>query len=500
MRAKSSTIALICTLLIATAPTANAQYRYPRNDLELVVRYAHVSALAEAFRNAGYAFTYHNNGTVCSSPNVSAVFGQIVTNPKSVYDLTNGTVNTRIATAVSIRAEISHCTFKTVKASAACTGDLPLIGPAGANVDGKASCNIDVDGKFTLGHDIVFKLPYPLALPPQIAFRLPPQTSSNGLVVKAAFAESVSGRWQPLAAPQDHERSWPLSGYGAFADPKDDLGDPSRHAGTGSFLTLAATVTHAPSVADTPDAKEALARTAPASSMFENDPDALALLRVHESLLGSRTTSGEDARHGLLGSLFPLIVNASYTLPVVLAGISASVVIEGITVKLGERDGRPTIDATLHLDRNSFHAEAAGLALPVVVPSDVAVQIDAPHIDDGGHVRIDFSEIDLTLEAKVAKIPVPIAIGGALREILNAALPNIATVESAIEVRPPDCIDAGNERVEALSPCQSRQGRKTKLMNHDGGGAAANLFIDTARTSVVARDGEMDLQLFAKRR
>ena len=146
--------------LIVTAwcqSPAQAQYQYPHDDI-VVAMAGGLFNLIDHLSGSSYDGYYHNNGSVCTTPQLTGGLSHFGDSRKSHYDLTSGTVKTTVALSVVAEIRAAQCTFHTIDVSAGClSGPIPLVGPPGAEFFNILVCALNVDNFFQVALPVPVK-------------------------------------------------------------------------------------------------------------------------------------------------------------------------------------------------------------------------------------------------------------------------------------------------------------------------------------------------------
>src|ERR1700740_1100670 len=105
---------LILSGSLVVPRAATAQYKYPRDDLIVIMNGAVFNVIDHLGGTAYYAY-YNNNGAVCSTPFLSLALEAFGDKRVSEYDLLDATEKTTIAVGAVAHLEASQCISSTIK-------------------------------------------------------------------------------------------------------------------------------------------------------------------------------------------------------------------------------------------------------------------------------------------------------------------------------------------------------------------------------------------------
>ncbi|RXG97198.1 hypothetical protein [Bradyrhizobium vignae] len=494
MRACALALMLCSCQFAAVAQTA---YKYPRDDI-VVAMGGGLFDFIDNLSGTGYDGYYHNNGTICTTPQVTGALSQFGDHRKSHYNLLTGTVQTTVALSVFAEVRAAQCINHTVIVGAGClSGDLPLVGPPKDDFFTILLCALNVDNFFQIALPVPVRLPYPIMLPKQYVANLPNVPSGSNLSVQLSFAKWDGSKWVPETKPADKQKIWPISGDLAF--PEYLVTDTSNPGDVlfqqGRYIVGRASATHARVLNTTSDLREALSKSVGLTSYFPNNPYGIATIVIRDTLLAPQTiNSPSDERFGLIGGLFPMIVSATYQPNGSTDKYGISFVIAGVTAQLGGNGGKPTINAGIIVEDLKAWDSATGQNVPARLVGKPSISIAAPSVKASGSVEMEFSALDNSIELNPgAKHTVD--FGSLLKLALNQAIPKIASIEPSITIGLPQCVSMNNSRFEALSPCSDFSGAKVGFLSKGGGPAPVTLSIDFSKTQIVGSPGQIEIDL-----
>lgn len=476
---------------------AQTEYKYPRDDI-VVAMGGGLFNLIDNLSGTGYDGYYHNNGTICTTPQVTGALSQFGDHRKSHYNLLTGTVQTTIALSVFAEVRAAQCTTHTVLVGAGClSGDLPLVGPPKDDFFTILLCALNVENFFQIALPVPVRVPYPIALPKHYIVNLPNIPTSPNLSVQLSFAKWDGSKWVPQSKPADKQKIWPISGDLAFPDYLvTDTSNPSDILfQQGRYIVGKATATHPRVINTTPNLREALSKSVGLTSYFPNNPYGIATIVIRDSLLAPQTiNSPSDERFGLIGGLFPMVVSATYQPTGSPNKYGISFVIAGVTVQLGANGGTPTINAGIIVEDLKASDSATGQDVPARLVGKPSMSLAPPSVKANGTVGVEFSALDASVEVSTgAKHTVD--FGSLLKQALNQAIPKIASIEPSITIGLPQCVSMNNNRFEALSPCADYGGAKVGFLSKGGGPAPVTLSIDFSKTQIVGSPGQIEIDL-----
>src|SRR5262249_24774067 len=140
----------------------------------------------------------------------------------------------------------------------------------------------------------------------------------------------------------------------------------------------------------TTNAKQALSESKGLNDLFFTNPYGIAGLEIRDSLIAPPTISSpSDPRYGLIGGIFPLIIDGSLALPNG-GSVRFRFVLGSFTFSIS--GSPPRIHAALSVD--SFSAELDGNQLGVSLPRAPAVRVDLPTISSGGDIGLRLNSLD----------------------------------------------------------------------------------------------------------
>jgi hypothetical protein len=495
MRARGAIAVLFAAACIVFSQQAAAQYQYPRDDIVVAIGAGGIFGLIDNLSGTSYDGYYHNNGTICTTPQITGALSRFANARTSHYNLTSGSVNTTVALSVWADLRAAQCTFHTIDVAAGClTGDIPLVGPPNTDFHGLMVCALDVDGFFEVALPVPIQIPYPVTIPTQYVVNLPTIPPMANLSVQLTFARWDGTKWAALPAPSDHRKAWPLSGDIAFTDYiATSVANPSDIVfRQGSYIVGKASATHARTFVPTNSVPKALSESKGLTSFFQNDPYGIAAITIRDSLIAPKKISAPtDERFGLIGGLFPMIVDVTFQAPGLPSTIGVSFVIAGVTVDI--TGGTPPIKAGIIIDSLKAFEVATGKPLPARTAQEPSISIGMPTINAGA-VVLELTDMNTTLEVD-AGVSRTISLGAILKQALNQALPHPAFVKPSVTVGLPQCIDMKNARFEALSPCSSYGGTKVGFVSKGGGPGPVTLSVDFSKTKINASPGQIEIDL-----
>jgi hypothetical protein len=487
--------ALVCALLLA--PTSSlAQYKYPKDDLVVVLN-GLLFNMIDHLAGTSYEGFYHNNGTVCTTPLLSAALSRFSDTRTSEYNLLAGDLKTTVSLAAWIKAEASQCISSTIKVEAGCkTPPLQLIGPPRSEFAAFLYCDFQVNNFFFIALPVPVRLPYPIQVPSSFDISLPTSPSNTNPTIDLEFAtyDTAASAWKPLPAPEDRTRHWPLSGDIAFLN--DAPTDASRPQDItykqGMYIAGKATATHPRIIVDTNDQQKALSEGTGLDDFFKNNPNAMARIRIRESLLAPQSiNSPTDPRYGLIGGLFPLIVKGTFKPPGSPGQtINYRIVISSVTASISARGNTPVFHANIAVEDISA-TDASGKPLRAKLAKKPSISLGLSSAVNTGALRLEISSLEASLHVQAGRKTALIPLGSNLRDILNAKLPSLGSVAPSITLGLPQCIDMHNIRFDALSRCVDHGNATTGYMSKGGGPPAVTYSIDFRKTKIDAVPGEV---------
>ncbi|WP_146006745.1 hypothetical protein [Bradyrhizobium forestalis] len=487
------TVVAWCTCLTQ----AQAQYQYARDDI-VVAMAGGLFNLIDHLGGSSYDGYYHNNGTVCTTPQLTGVLSHFGDRRESHYNLVSGTVNTTVALSVVAELRAAQCTFHTIDVSAGClSGDIPLVGPPGSELFHLLVCALDVNNFFRVALPVPVRIPYPIAIPPQYVVNLPSIPATSNISIQLSFAQWDSSKWVPLPAPSDRQKVWPLSADLAFPDylatTVANPADVVFHQGP--YVVAKGTVSHARTFIKTNSLSKALSEGKGLTSFFSNYPYAIASITIRDSLIApQKISSPSDERYGLIGGLFPMIVTATYQPSGSSSKIGISFVIAGVTVDISGNGGAPSIKASIIIDDLKAVDSATGKSLPARLAHDPSISIAPPIVKPNGSINLELANLDATLEVDTGTRHA-MSFGSELKQAFNQAIPHPASIEPSISIGLPQCINMNNARFEALSPCRDYGGVKIGFVSKGSGPAPVNLSVDFSKTQVIGSPGQIEIDL-----
>ncbi|CAN7210187.1 hypothetical protein [Mesorhizobium sp. LjRoot246] len=490
-------LATILTFLLSGEPAFSQQFKYPKDDLIVLVRAGGLLGLLDELAGTRYEALYHNNGTLCSTPHVTASLPDFSIPRHTRFDLRRGTTNTTISMATGVNIEAAHCTFKTIKVGAGCvTSDINLVGPVGQPIFFFAICYLNVDNWFFVEFPVPVTIPQLVSVPKDFSVKLPNVLTRGNLSINISFGEYDGSKWVKLKPPYDKNKIWPVSGdigftnYITGGNPASGIVDETR----GSILVAKASATHPRFFNTTADPKEAYSGIRGLNSIFFDDPYAIAGIRIFETLIAPPSISSpSDPRYGLIGGLFPLIVDGKFKVP---GGdtLTFNVVFGSFTFSIPGSPANPR--AALSIE--SFSVEdSSGKPLAASWAGTPSASINLPRVKATGDVSVKLGGLKAALNVKLSDgSSVRLSLGSALRSAINVALPKIANVAPGLTLGLPNCMEMGDDRFEALMPCAG--GKTRGLMAKTGGPGPINLSVDFSKTSISMPPGEFRLDFEEK--
>jgi hypothetical protein len=486
-------VALIVAGWITFGQQAQAQYQYPRDDI-VVAMAGGLFNLIDHLSGSSYEGYYHKGGIVCTTPQITGVLSHFANARASHYNLLSGTVNTTAAVSAWADLRAAHCTVSTIDVGAGCvTGDIPLAGPPAMDFFSFMVCALDVNGYFGVALPIPMRIPYPITIPPQYVVNLPTIPSTGNLSVQLKFAKWDGSKWVSLSAPSDSRKVWPLSGDIAFPDYiVTSVANPSDVVfRQGPYIVGKASATHARTFVQTNSVPKALSDSTGLTSFFSNDPYGIATIIIRDSLIAPRQiNSPTDERFGLIGGLFPMIVEATYQVPGLPSMIGVSFVIAGVTVDI--TGGTPPIKAGIIIEGLKAFDVATGKPLAARAAQQPSISIGMPAIK-AGSVILELTDLDATIEVEAGAVRL-IPFGAVLKQALNQAIPQPASIKPSITIGLPQCVDMNNGKFEALVACASYGGVKAGFVSEGAGGPPlVTLSVDFSKTTINASAGQIEI-------
>jgi len=378
---------LIFGMFSARAQSPSPPYQYPRDDLVVLMNGA-LFNLIDHLGGTSYGSFYHNNGTVCTTPLLSGTLSHFADVRDSEYNLLNGTVKTSVAASAWLDLQASQCTFHTIDVQGGCvTPQIPLVGPPGADFFGFAVCAVDVQHFFKVALPVPVKMPYPVVLPPNFDITLPniPTTPTLNLTLSFAAYDAATKTWEPRSPPADTQRIWPLSGDLAFINKNpNDVSNPSDIIyRQGTIIAAKGTATHPRFFNPTASLQTAIDGNTGLDTFFKNDPNAIASIHIRDSLIAPQQISKPtDPRYGLIGGLFPLLIQGSFRASSSAPTIDFSAVISSVTVSISPNGIHPSITI------EDVAASIGGHEVPAKLESTPAISIDLPTVNSNGAVHL----------------------------------------------------------------------------------------------------------------
>ena len=482
------------TILAFALSTGAAQtYQYPRDDL-VVLMNGSIFNLIDHLGGTSYDAFYHNNGNICTTPLLSGTLSHFADIRDSDYDLLNGTVKTSVALSIWVDLQASQCINHTIDVGAGCASpQIPLIGPPGAEFFTIIVCALNVNNIFGVALPVPIKVPYPVVLPPNFDVTLPqiPTTPTLSLNLSFASYDASTSTWKPLPPPADHQKVWPLSGDLAFVDYiTNSVSNPSDIVyRQGKIIAAKATATHPRVFKSTTNIQNAIDESTGLVAFFSNYPDAMAVVRMRDSLIAPQQISAPtDPRYGLIGGLFPLIIQGSFKASSAAFPIDFSAVISSVTVSISSSGIQP------HITIEDIKASVGGRSVPARLVGQPAIAIDMPTVNSSdGSVHLQIKNLTTSLAVEDTDPPTVFSIGNEVRDALNKVLPSSATVAPSIVLGLPQCVAMNNVRFEALSPCADYNHAKVGYISRGSGPAPVTYSVNFAKTTITATAGEIEL-------
>jgi hypothetical protein len=263
--------------------------------------------------------------------------------------LLNGTVKTSVALSIWADLQVSQCVGHTIDVAAGCvTSPIPLVGPPGAEFFAILVCALNVNNIFGVALPAPVKAPYPVVLPPTFDVTLPtiPTTPTLSLNLSFATYDPATSTWKPLPPPADHQKIWPLLGDLAFiSNSPSNVSDPSDIVyRQGTTIAAKVTATHPRIFKSTNNLQNAIDGNTGLDAFFKNNTNAIASIHIRDSLIApQQINKPTDPRYGLLGGLFPLIVQGTFKAASSAPSIDFRAVISSLTVSISSSGIQPSI-------------------------------------------------------------------------------------------------------------------------------------------------------------
>lgn len=486
---------VLLAILLSSGSAISQNFKYPKDDLIVLVRAGGLLGLVDELQGTSYEALYHNNGSVCTTPHVTASLPFFEVPRHTRYDLRQGTTTTTIALGTQVNLAAAQCVGTTLNVSAGCLSqDVPLVGPPDRPIFFFARCDLDVFGFFHVALPVPVTIPSLVSVPKDFNVTLPGPLSFGDLALSLSFGKHNGSDWVKLNPPMDKKKEWPLTAdvgltdYITAGDPGTGIIDERK----GRILVVKASATHQRFFEYTSDAKDAYSGMKGLNDVFYN-PYAIAGVRIFDTLVAPPTVSSPtDQRYGLIGGLFPLIAEGVLKLPG--GTLIFKVVFGSFTFSISGSPAMP--HASLSID--SFSVEDSnGTPLTASLATRPTASVDMPIVAANGDISLRLSAVDTTLVVRLLDgSSVNLTLGPVLQSIINTALPTVSNVAPSVELGLPDCIDMQDNRYEALGTCAN--GNKTSYVSKSTGPGPVILSVDFTKTSVSMRTGEFRLDFEEK--
>jgi hypothetical protein len=485
---------LLVLLLVASWLPASAQesYKYPIDDLTVAINFDFLTRTIQRVVGLHYEADYHSNGEICRTPKIVASLQRLLFVGKTTADLRDGSAKAELT--VRAKAEVLETRCRLGGLKTRCTAALSVVGATGTKQSIRVSCRILVLGFPFFAHTRI-EIPYPISIPDRYTLKITDPQSSGGFALSFRFGKFQNGSWIALPPPADHVKTFNVGGDALFSplEPPEITDPPRFEIETTRNLTLSTYTTHSRFYGETRSAQAAFLKHA-AGNAFLKKRLALAVIRLRESLLAPRQVSSPgDRRYGILGGLFPLIIEGTYKTPQLPFPIRLRVVLGSLTARFSGENGAPHVSAALSVDEVTITNGETGAELPGKVIS--GIDLTGPLIDRRGQLYFSAVKLVLTIEADTGTKTIPIPLGPMLRNALNDAMPSVAKMNLQLDLTPPECIPADDKRIEAISACKSFRGEKRKLFSLRERRPISRISLDLKKMSIVGNDGEIVINL-----
>lgn len=491
-------------LLIGSAAIANAQYRYPDDDLRVALRLDPINEALALMVSKVYALTYNNNGAGCSNPNISFTITKAEVDGLSTLKLRSGSVETRLVAEVKIKAEISRCIGTTVRVDISCKGTLPMSWlPPGWRV--RPRCEFRIRNVPFMDYDLTLDRPTPLLLPDDVEVRLPPATARGNVTVDLQFGKYDGTRWVAEPSPKNKVREWPVSGH-LMWEPNNPLlipvvGDPVEVHLFGEALVGAVSIGHERRYETTGVARSAVAGFYFGDRCFWQRPLCAGVVSMKSTLLAPPTLPNPgDPTYGVVGGLFPLMVSATYTGSDFPFEVGLRLVVSGASARISDDgSGRPKLDLAISVEQLEAFDPATGRVLTADLAVQPSLGLVGPLIEADGDLVVAIDSVGITVIVKDTSHSVTIPLGDILKDNLVPLVPKLANIGPNLNFEVPNCINANQARVVAETPCADYGGERQGYISIRNPGGALSYGIDFSRTRITARPGEVKMVLWPYR-
>jgi hypothetical protein len=210
-------------------------------------------------------------------------------------------------------------------------------------------------------------------------------------------------------------------------------------------------------------------------------------LGVRDSLVApSQINSPTDLRYGLIGGLFPLIIQGTFKASSTAPTIDFSATISSVTVSISSSGIQPGITI------EGVSASVNGRSVPAKA-SNPTISIDLPAVQANGAVHLAIKNLEASLLVEDGGSTTAVSIGSAIRDALNAAQPFLATVSPSFTLALPQCIAMNNPRFQALSPCVDYHNATVGFISRASGPGPVTYSVNFSKTRITTLQGEIEI-------